>query len=147
MPDFNLVPLDSMNRHTGGSLRWPKKSSKEMLTREGICMLIWDGPKFEPFSFSLISARNISHMSILRLPTFYSPKTLRWPRIRREMEFEAKMVRILGHLRVLGFKKVGHPRTLTCDWYFEPKSKRNWMVRILGHLRFECLCLHGSTSP
>ena len=42
--------------------------SKEMLTREGICC-IWYAcypemaPKFEPFSFSLISARNINHVS------------------------------------------------------------------------------------
>ena len=64
-----------------------------------------------------------SRVKILRWPTFYSPKTLRWHRIPREMDFKAKMVWILGHLRVSGLKKVGHPRILTRDWYFEPKFK------------------------
>ena len=58
---FNSQRLLPIN--TGGTLRWPKKSSKEMLTRKGICMKSWDGPKFESFSFSLISARNINHVS------------------------------------------------------------------------------------
>ena len=78
---------------------------------------------------------------------FFSPKTLRWPRIRREMDYEAKMVRILGHLKIFGLKKVAHLRILTRDWYFERKLKRNWMVRILGHLRISCICFHVSTSP
>ena len=116
-----------------------------MLSREGICMRSWDGPKFESFIFSLISARNIHHVSkswdgllfLLRKP---------WDGLKK-MDFEAKMVRILGHLGVFGLKKVGHLRILTRDWYFEPKLKRNWMVRILGHLRISCICLHVSTSP
>jgi len=85
------------HRFTRGSLRWPKKTSKEMLTREGICMRFWDSPKFEPFSFSLILAGNVNHMSKSEMVHFFSPKILRWPKIRKEMVFEAKMVRILGH--------------------------------------------------
>ena len=41
------------NRNTGRSLRWPKKSSKELLTHEGICMKSRDGPKFEQLLFLL----------------------------------------------------------------------------------------------
>ena len=51
-----------------GSLRWPKKSSKEMLTREilwqaYIWMKSWDSPNVEPFIIPFISARNIHHVS------------------------------------------------------------------------------------
>ena len=37
------------------------------------------------------------------------------------------MLRIWGHLRVFGLKRVGHLRILTRDLYSETKSKRNWM--------------------
>ena len=50
---------------------------------------------------------------------------LRWLEIRREIEFEAKMIRILSHLRIFELKKVSHLRILTRDQYFEQKLKRN----------------------
>ena len=62
-----------------------------------------------------------SHMhAILRWPKF---RTIQFLSVfsRREMVFEAKIVRILGHLWIFGLKKVGYPRILTCDLYFEPK--------------------------
>ena len=54
---------------------------------------------------------------------FFSSKILRWPKIRREMVFETEIVRILGHLRILELKKVGHLGFLTRDRYFEEKIR------------------------
>ena len=76
---------------TKGSLRRPKKSSKQMLTREGICMKSW-WPKIRTIKFFFHS--DSKYKSLV--------KTLRRPKIRREMKFEAKIVRILGHLRLFG---------------------------------------------
>ena len=114
-------------RHMHEILRWPKIRTIQFL-----------------FNFS---SKYQSRVKILRWPTFFSPKTLRWPKIRTIFASKSISLRILGHLRIFGLKKVGHLRILTRDWYFEPKLKRNWMVRILGHLRISCICLHVSTSP
>ena len=105
----------------------------------------WEDPKFEPFSFSLISARNINHVS----KSWDGPLFLvRKPR--DGLKFGPSLPRnpfFLGHLRVFGVKKVGHLRILTRDGYFELKLERKWMIRILGHLRISCICLHVTTSP
>ena len=67
---------------------------------------------------------------------------LRWLNVRREIEFEAEMIRILSHLRIFELKKVSHLRILTRDQYFEQKLKRNWMVRTLSHLKITYICYH-----
>ena len=114
-------------RHMHAILRWPKIRT--------IQFLFDFGSKYQ------------SRVKILRWPTFFSPKILRWPKIRTISASNTISLRILGHLRIFGLKKVGHLRVLTRDWYFEPKSKRNWMVRVLGHLRIACICLHVTISP
>ena len=45
--------------------------------------------------------------------------TLRWLKIRREIEFEAKMIRILSHLKVFELKKVSQLRVKARDRDFE----------------------------
>ena len=79
-------------RHMHAILRWPKIRT--------IQFLFDFGSKYQ------------SRVKILRWPTFFSSKILRWPKIRREMVFEAEIVRILGHLRIFELKKVGHLRIL-----------------------------------
>ena len=41
----------------------------------------------------------------LRWLTFFSSKILRWLKIRKEIEFEAKMIRILSLLKIFELKK------------------------------------------
>jgi len=53
--------------------------------------------------------------------TFLSSKILRWLIIRRKIKLEAKMIRILSHLRIFDLKKVGQLGILKRDQYFEPK--------------------------
>ena len=53
--------------NTGSTLRKLKKPSNEQRSHVGICMGSWDSSKFEPLSFSLISARNIDHVSKSRV--------------------------------------------------------------------------------
>ena len=63
-------------------LRWPKIRTIQFL-----------------FNFG---SKYQSRVKILRWPTFFSPKTLRWPKIRREIVFEAKMTYFecfLDHLK------------------------------------------------
>ena len=45
------------------------KNHRKNAMGHGICTRFWDGPKFEPFSFSLISARTIDHV-----PKFWDGK-------------------------------------------------------------------------
>ena len=40
------------------------------------------------------------------LAHFFGSKILRWLKSRREIEFEAKMIRILSHLRIFKLKKM-----------------------------------------
>ena len=65
-------------RHMHEILRWPKIRTIHFL-----------------YNFS---SKYPSRVKILRWPTFFTPNTLRWPKIRKEMDFEAKMVRILGRV-------------------------------------------------
>ena len=53
-----------------------------------------------------------------------------WLKIRREIEFDAKM--ILSYLRIFELKKLGHLWILTRDRYFELKS-------IFSHIKITCL--------
>ena len=55
----------------------------------------------------------------LEMAHFLSSKTPRWLKIRIEIGFEAKMIRILSHLRVFELKKVSHLKVLTRDGYFD----------------------------
>ena len=82
-----------------------------------------------------------SRVKILRRLTFFSSK------IRRDIEIEAKMIRILSHLRIFELKKVSHLRILTRDQYFEQELKRNWMIRTLSHLKITCICHHVTWYP
>ena len=61
---------------------------------------------------------------------FLSSTILRWLKIRREIEFDAKI--ILSYLRIFELKKVSHLRILTRDRYFELKS-------IFSHLKITCI--------
>ena len=84
------------------------------LSHDGICLCFWDGSKYR------------SRVKIMGWPTFFGSKILRWLKIRREIEFDAKLIRILRYLRIFKLKKVGHLRILTRDRFFEQKLKGIW---------------------
>ena len=48
---------------------------------------------------------------------------LRWLKIRREIEFEAIMIRILSHFKIFELKKVSHFDQKTRDQYFVAKIR------------------------
>ena len=60
---------------TRGSLRWLKKSSKEVLSREGICMRFWDVPASNWLKISITCQKS-------EMAHFFRPETLRWLKIR-----------------------------------------------------------------
>ena len=62
---------------------------------------------------------NRSRVKILDKLTFFSSKILNKLKIRREIEFEAKMNRILSHFDIFELKKVSHFGQKTCDLNFE----------------------------
>ena len=90
-----------MNQKTrsmyGRMVRWLKKSSMETISRASICIWFWDGSKFEPFIFLF---EIMITCFLAEVAHFFSSKMLRWLKIRREHEFEAKMIRILSHLKI-----------------------------------------------
>ena len=98
-------------KYTRGSLKWLKKSSKEVLTREDICMYFSDGSKFEPFSFSLILARNIHHV------------TKPWDGSKSEEKLDSrqKWFSTHEHLRVFELKKVS--QRFDTWWKFRARIK------------------------
>ena len=58
---------------------------------------------------------NRSRVKILDKLTFFSSKILNKLKIRREIEFEAKMIRILSLFKIFELKKVSLLRILTRD--------------------------------
>ena len=54
---------------------------------------------------------------------FFSSKILKWLKIRREIEFEAKMNRILSHFNIFELKKVSHSGQKTRDQDFEEEIR------------------------
>ena len=148
-----LTKIVSSNPHKnlqyggGGTLRWLKKPSMESMSHFGICIGSWDGSKFEQFSFSLISARNTDHVSKPRVGSLLRSKILRWLKIRRESEFEAKMIRILSNLKIFELKKVSQFGENARDQYLEPKLRRNLTIRILSHIKIPCIFRHVTLPP
>ena len=77
--------------------------------------------KIEPFSFSFFRLQISITCQNPEKVHFFTPKTLRWPKIRTIqflLNFGSKYqsrVKIKGHLRIFGLKKVGHLRILTRD--------------------------------
>ena len=65
--------------------------------------------------------RKIDHVSKFWDVSFFRLKILRWLKIGREIEFEAKMNRILSYLRIFQRKEMSHLRILTSDRFFEQK--------------------------
>ena len=101
LPRVLLSEVVTLRQHClhQGSLRWLKKSSKEVLSREGICMRFWDGstsnwlkiydhvkktPRWLTFSdLKLLDGSKFEEINISNWVSF----------------------RILSHLRVSGLKK------------------------------------------
>ena len=87
-----------MKISTGGSLRWEAYAAYDMHANLRL-------PKIRTIQFLFdFGSKYQSCVNILRWSTFFTPKSLIWES-ELEMEFEANMVRILGHLRVFGLKK------------------------------------------
>ena len=78
---LRFIGIEVYKTGTRGSLRWLKKSLKEVLSREGKCIRFRDG-----------STSNWSKISITcrnsEMAHFFRPETLRWLKIRTETEFE-----------------------------------------------------------
>ena len=60
---------------------------------------------------------------LVEVAHFFSSKILKWLKIRREIEFEAKMNRILSHFNIFELKKVSHFGQKTCDLDFEEEKR------------------------
>ena len=126
-----VLESDSSSETYGRYFEIAQKVTEGHLSRDEICMLFWDGSKFEPFSFSLVSARNRSRVIILRWLTFFGSKILRWFKIRIIIASNSISLRISSHLRFL-----------TRDRFFQAETNENLMVRILGHLKITCKFHH-----
>ena len=67
-----------------------KSHRRNSITDDRICIKNRDGSKFELFIFPLFSLRNMDHVSFCRSGSLFKLEKLRWLKIRREIEFEAK---------------------------------------------------------
>ena len=117
----------SLNYIRGGSLRWLKKSSKEVLTREGICMRFWDGSTSNWHKIS-ITCQNSEMAHRFRL------ETLRW------LKIEAIYI---WNLFLFEFWAISEFSV----WQREPSQSfdmwsRFWANLKLSHLKIPCICLH-----
>ena len=89
---------------------------------------------------------NRSRVKILSKLTFFSSKILNKLKIRREIEFEAKMIRILSLYKIFELKKVSLSRILTRDRFSSRNLTRNWTVRILSLSKISCIFHHVKKS-
>ena len=89
---------------------------------------------------------NRSRVKILSKLTFFSSKILNKLKIRREIEFEAKMIRILSLFKIFELKKVSLSRILTRDRFSSRNLTRNWTVRILSLSKISCIFHHVKKS-
>ena len=97
--------------YTGGILNKLKKSSKEDFFTWWNMHEILYKLKIRTVQFLVkFLLENRSRVKILDKLTFFSSKILNKLKIRREIEFEAKMIRILSHLKNFELKKVSQLR-------------------------------------
>ena len=104
-----------------------KANFEKKVTARNLREVLWDSSnghqrRFDQIPFNFCS-KNRSRVKILRWPTFFSLKILRYLKIRINFASNSISLRILSHLRILEPKKVGHPIILTRDRYFEPSQK------------------------
>ena len=115
--------------NTGGILYKLKKSSKEDFFTWWNMHEILNKLKIRTVQFLVkFLLENRSRVKILDKLTFFSSKILYKLKIRREIEFEAKMIRILSLFKIFELKKVSLLRILTRDRF----SRRNLTVTLRG---------------
>ena len=111
--------------------------------RQNINYIISNGPNLLTLEWRKSLCRDLMFWSfLLRDVPWISSK-----RHRREIEFEAKMIGILSHLRIFDFEKWANSGFWTRDQYFEQKLKRYLTVQILSHLKIRCIFRHAIMAP
>ena len=103
---------------TRGSLRWLKKSPKEVLSREGICLRFWDGSKPR------------SRVKTPRGLTFSDRKLWDSSKFEKKLNSRYWSLRTLSHLRVSCLKKSaisGYWHVIEILSQFEVEPSQNLM--------------------
>ena len=119
--------------NTRGSLRWLKKSSKEVLTREGICMRFWDGQTSNWLKIS-ITCQNSEMAHRFRL------ETLRWLKNRSNLYLEFSFFSNFELSQSFRSEKSELSRSFD-TW------SRFWANLKLSLLEISCIVLHVTTPP
>ena len=125
---------------TRGSLRWLKKSPKEVLSREGICLRFWDGSKPR------------SRVKTPRGLTFSDRKLWDSSKFEKKLNSRYWSLRTLSHLRVSCLKKSaisGYRHVIEILSQFEVEPSQNLMQipprdntsfnDFLSHLKDPCV--------
>ena len=118
--------VKNLYQHTPGSLRWLKKSSKEVLSRGGICMRFWDCSTSNWLKISITWPNS-------EMAHFSKPKTLWWLKFRTE-HFEILIESSFEPSQSFRSEKVSHLRVLTRDRDFVPIS--SWAISKLHAYAF-----------
>ena len=129
--------IQLMKRFTGGTLRELKKSSKEICHMMAWCMWSWESSKFEPFSFSLISARNTDHVSNSRVSSLFLARKS-WESSKFEEKLNSRQ-KWFEFWALSGSHASCHHVTNLLRWLFELSQGTPRIVNLKVSLRFETI--------